>query len=151
LRLAKQQFDQGNYQAARATLDTKEISQEQSALLAKQQHLQDEQTEITAQLQSNAAEFLFKARLTAINYALPNRIAGFTLQINTENYTERAVLSSYKTGFKSFLLHCLLICLFRFSSALDASCSGDNSSPASSIIFCASLNSSSIKSTLTRL
>ena len=74
LRLAKQQFDQGNYQAARATLDTKEMSQEQDAFLVKQQHLQTEQTEIIAQLKSNAAEFLFKARLTAINYALPNRI-----------------------------------------------------------------------------
>jgi len=74
LRLAKQQFDQGNYQAARATLDTKEMSQEQDALLVKKLHLQDEQTEIIAQLKSNAAEFLFKARLTAINYALPNRI-----------------------------------------------------------------------------
>ena len=73
-RLAKQQFELGNYQAARAILDTKAMSQEQDALLAKQQYLQTEQAKTTEQLKNNAAEFLFKAKLTAIDYTLPNRI-----------------------------------------------------------------------------
>ena len=75
LRLAKQFFDEGNYQASRDTLNAAEISQDQTALLAKQQRLQNEQTEITAQLENNATEFLLKARLTAIDYSQPDRIA----------------------------------------------------------------------------
>ncbi|MDD5274362.1 MAG: tetratricopeptide repeat protein, partial [Methylovulum sp.] len=75
LRLAKQFFDQGNYQAARDTLNATEISQDQTALLAKQQRLQTEQSQVTTQLADNATEFLYKARLTAIDYSLPDRIA----------------------------------------------------------------------------
>ena len=74
LGLAKQFFDQGNYQAARDTLNASEISQDQTVLLAKQQRLQNEQTEITTQLENNATEFILKARLTALDYSLPDRI-----------------------------------------------------------------------------
>jgi tetratricopeptide (TPR) repeat protein len=70
LRLAKQHFDQGEYQAANAVLKTEELSQDQSALLAKQQQLQQQQAELSQQLENNANEYLLKAQLTAIDYSL---------------------------------------------------------------------------------
>jgi tetratricopeptide (TPR) repeat protein len=74
LRLAKQYFDAGDYHDARTILDAENIVNDQNALLAKQQRLQNEQDEITTQLGDNANEFLLKAHLTAIDYRLPNRI-----------------------------------------------------------------------------
>lgn len=74
LRLAKQHFDAGEYQAAWAILDAESMGRDQEALLSKQQHLQAEQKEITDQLKNNANEYLLKAKLTAIDYSLADRI-----------------------------------------------------------------------------
>lgn len=74
LRLAKRYFKTCDYQAARNILSAKELGFEQDMLLAKQQHLQITLAEVNTQLDNNASEFLLKARLTAIDHNLPNRI-----------------------------------------------------------------------------
>ena len=61
LKLAKYHFDAGEYPQARAVLDAESITQEQDALLAKQQQLQQEQATIAAQLDDKANEWLLKA------------------------------------------------------------------------------------------
>lgn len=88
LRLAKQHFEAGEYQAARAILDAETMSHDQDALLAKQQRLDTQQTEVVKQLTDNATEFLLKARLTAIDYSLPDRIA------QTSQFFEQALKSA---------------------------------------------------------
>lgn len=74
LRLAKYYFKTCDYEAARGILSAKELGFEQEMLLAKQQHLQLMQTQVNTQLDNNAAELLLKARLTAIDHSLENRI-----------------------------------------------------------------------------
>jgi tetratricopeptide (TPR) repeat protein len=88
LRLAKQHFEAGDYQAARAILDAETMSHDQDALLDKKQRLDTQQAEITKQLTDNATEFLLKARLTAIDYSLNDRIA------QTSQFFEQALKSA---------------------------------------------------------
>ena len=81
-------FNAQQYAEARRVLDAGEITQEQDALLAKQQRLQEEQATITAQLDDKANEWLLKAQLTAIDYSLgEQRIA------QTSRYFEKALKS----------------------------------------------------------
>ena len=81
-------FNAQQYAEARKVLDAGEITQEQDALLAKQQRLQEEQATITAQLDDKANEWLLKAQLTAIDYSLGDqRIA------QTSGYFEKALKS----------------------------------------------------------
>jgi tetratricopeptide (TPR) repeat protein len=88
LKLAKQHFDVGEYVQARAVLDAESITQEQDALLAEQQRLQEKQATITAQLDDKANEWLLKASLTSIDYSLGDqRIA------HTSGYFEKALKS----------------------------------------------------------
>ena len=88
LKLAKQHFDAGEYPQARAVLDAESITQEQDALLAEQQRLQEKQATIAAQLDDKANEWLLKARLTAIDYSLgEQRIA------QTSSYFDKALKS----------------------------------------------------------
>ncbi|MFN3786090.1 MAG: hypothetical protein ACK4RS_04545 [Thiothrix sp.] len=88
LKLAKRHFDAGEYVQARAVLDAAAIAQEQDALLAEQQRLQEKQATITAQLDDKANEWLLKAQLTAIDYSLGDqRIA------QTSDYFEKALKS----------------------------------------------------------
>jgi tetratricopeptide (TPR) repeat protein len=81
-------FNAQQYAEARKVLDAGEITQEQDALLAKQQRLQEEQATVTAQLDDKANEWLLKAKLTAIDYSLGDqRIA------QTSGYFEKALKS----------------------------------------------------------
>jgi hypothetical protein len=81
-------FNAQQYAEARKVLDAGEITQEQDALLEKQQRLQEEQATITAQLDDKANEWLLKAELTAIDYSLGDqRIA------QTSGYFEKALKS----------------------------------------------------------
>lgn len=88
LRLAKQYFDTGDYQSARTILDAELMSQDQGALLDKKKRLDTEQAELGGQLNNNANEFLLKAKLTAIDYSLPDRIA------QTSGFFEKALQSA---------------------------------------------------------
>ena len=102
LKLAKQHFDAGEYAQARAVLDAESITQEQDALLAEQQRLQEKQATITAQLDDKANEWLLKAHLTAIDYNLgDHRIA------QTIGYFEKA-LKSGRTPDRLFTYACFL-------------------------------------------
>lgn len=67
---AKEYFEQGNYQAARDILNEKEMSDEKNALLKKRERLRKQEEENKAYLDNLAAEYIFKAKLTAINYQL---------------------------------------------------------------------------------
>ena len=81
-------FDAQKYAEARKVLDEKEITQEQDALLAEQQKLQEKQATIAAQLDDKANEWLLKAQLTAIDYSLgEQRIA------QTSGYFDKALKS----------------------------------------------------------
>ncbi len=88
LKLAKQHFEAGEYMQARAVLDAESITQEQDALLAEQQRLQEKQATITAQLDEKANEWLLKARLTAIDYSLGDQRIS-----QTSSYFEKALKS----------------------------------------------------------
>lgn len=88
LKLAKQHFEAGEYVQARAVLDAESITEEQDALLAEQQRLQEKQATITAKLDDKANEWLLKSQLTAIDYSLGDqRIA------QTSSYFENALKS----------------------------------------------------------
>ena len=73
LRLARQYFEAGDYPAARAILDAEQMGSELEALLQQKEQLQRHQIENEAQLINKANEFLILARLTAIDFTLPNR------------------------------------------------------------------------------
>jgi tetratricopeptide (TPR) repeat protein len=88
LRKAKQHFDKGEYKAALDELNVEAMSHDQDALLTKQQRLDTQQAEVSKQLTDNATEFLLKARLTAIDYSLTDRIA------QTSQFFEQALKSA---------------------------------------------------------
>jgi hypothetical protein len=67
---AKRLFELGDYAAARNALNSKEMAQEQQALLDEQQRLQQHQAENAAKLNDSAEEFILKAKLTALYYSL---------------------------------------------------------------------------------
>jgi len=73
LRLAKQHFDNGEYKAARAVLDAEQMTGELDALLAEKEKLSEKTVRNAENLYDKAEEFLILAKLTAINYNLPNR------------------------------------------------------------------------------
>ena len=72
LELVKQDFYQADYLAARTKLSEAELSQEQQMLLVKQTRLKTKRSNDA--LEINATEFIYKARLTAIDSTLPDRI-----------------------------------------------------------------------------
>ncbi|WP_157204952.1 tetratricopeptide repeat protein, partial [Methylomonas methanica] len=88
LRLAKQYFDTGDYKAARTILDAEGMNHDQNSLLDKKKRLDTEKAELDEQLGNNATEFLLKAKLTAIDYSLPDRIA------QTSSFFEKALKSA---------------------------------------------------------
>ncbi|GJL73402.1 MAG: hypothetical protein NMNS01_26010 [Nitrosomonas sp.] len=73
MELAQQYFNKGDYTAARAILDAEQIGDEQKSLLRKKAHQQQQLVETEKLLINNANEFLILARLTALNFDLPNR------------------------------------------------------------------------------
>lgn len=74
---ARQYFEQGKYQEAREILDEKEMNQEKQAWLKVKEQGKKQVEEATANLDSLAVEYIFKAKLTALDYQLgvvsPNR------------------------------------------------------------------------------
>ena len=101
LRLAKHYFKTCDYEAARSSLSAKELGFEQEMLLAKQQHLQIMQAQVNTELNNNAAEFFLKAKLTALDHNLPNRIE------QTCQFFELA-LKSVRTAENLFAYACFL-------------------------------------------
>jgi len=85
---AKLLFEKHEYKAASAILDAEGLTRDQDTLLANQQR---HQAEDAAALTDNATEFLLKARLTAIDYSLPDRIA------QTSQFFEQALKSARTT------------------------------------------------------
>ena len=88
LKLAKQFFDTGDFDKARAILDAEQITSEQDALLERQQELKAKQEQIQKQLDDKANEWLLKAQLTAIDYTLGDKRIPTTCQ-----YFEKALKS----------------------------------------------------------
>jgi hypothetical protein len=70
LRLARQNFEAGDYPAARAILDAEQMSSELDALLHQKEQLQRQQIDNETHLIDKATEFLILARLTAIDFTL---------------------------------------------------------------------------------
>ncbi|WP_350116084.1 tetratricopeptide repeat protein [Nitrosomonas sp.] len=77
---AKQLFEKGDYQAAREVLDEKEMVQEKQALLKKKEQDEKELAETTSKLNDLAADYLLKARLTALDYQFGERRISQTRQ-----------------------------------------------------------------------
>ena len=73
LKLAKQHFETGDYAAARAVLDAEQMGSELDALLQRNEQLQQQQAEVQALRLEKAHEYLILARLTAIDFSIPNR------------------------------------------------------------------------------
>ncbi|MCC7471874.1 tetratricopeptide repeat protein [Candidatus Nomurabacteria bacterium] len=75
LKLARQHFEAGNFSAARAILDAdaEQMGNELDALLHREEHLQQQQAQVQALRLDKANEFLILARLTALNFDVPDR------------------------------------------------------------------------------
>ena len=73
LRLAKQHFEGGDFQAARAVLDSAMMSTELDVLLERQAKLQKAHSELDQNLDDKANEFLILAQLTAVDYDQADR------------------------------------------------------------------------------
>jgi tetratricopeptide (TPR) repeat protein len=73
LRVARQYFEASDYPAARAILDAEQMGSELDALLQQKEQLQQQQAKNEANLLDKANEFLILARLTAIDFTLPDR------------------------------------------------------------------------------
>ncbi|NTW48742.1 MAG: tetratricopeptide repeat protein [Chlorobiales bacterium] len=73
LRLAKQYFEDGDYDKARAVLNAETMGVELEAMLSQKEQLTAKQVENDANLIDKANEYLILARLTAIDFSLPNR------------------------------------------------------------------------------
>lgn len=69
-------------------MDAGQLGQDQHALLDKQRRLKDGLAEINSLLNDNANEYLLKAKLTAIDYSLPDRIG------QTSGFYESALQSA---------------------------------------------------------
>lgn len=74
LLLAKQYFEKGEYDSARAVLTAQTMQQDLHLLKEEQQHLIDRLAENTARLKDSSAEFLILARLTSIDFNNTNRV-----------------------------------------------------------------------------
>ena len=74
-KLARQHFEAGNFSAARAILedDAEQMGNELDALLQREKHLQQQQAQVQALRMDKADEFLILARLTALDFTLPDR------------------------------------------------------------------------------
>ena len=73
LKLARQHFEAGNFSAARAILDAEQMGIELDDLLQREEHLQQQQAQVQALRMDKANEFLILARLTALNFDVPDR------------------------------------------------------------------------------
>lgn len=67
---ARVYFEIGDYQAARDALDEKEMGEEKLALLKKGEQLKKQEEEYKTQLNDLAADYILKAKLTALAYQL---------------------------------------------------------------------------------
>jgi tetratricopeptide (TPR) repeat protein len=92
LQQAKAYFEQGNFEAARAILDTEQLENDQEQLLKQKAALSQKTQQNEKDLQHNANEYLVKAQLTAIDYTLPNRfeqtIALFEASLKSDRNVE---------------------------------------------------------------
>jgi tetratricopeptide (TPR) repeat protein len=73
LKLAQQHFEAGDYAAARAVLDAEQMGSELDALLRRDEQMQQQQAEVQALRMDKANEYLILARLTDIDFTIPNR------------------------------------------------------------------------------
>ena len=73
LKLARQHFETGDYTAARAVLDAERMGSELDALLRRGKDLEQQQAEVQALRQDKAHEYLILAKLTAIDFSIPDR------------------------------------------------------------------------------
>ncbi|WP_259015059.1 tetratricopeptide repeat protein, partial [Emticicia fluvialis] len=95
LKLAKQYFDEGNYKEARAVLNAEQIAKKLESIEEKErveeirhEHKKQEFAQAREQI---ANEFLVLAKLTAIDFTLPNRIA------LTKEYFEKSISANKNT------------------------------------------------------
>lgn len=65
---AREYFEKGEFKLANEVLDEQKLSEEQAALLKEKE--KEESDKSDKKLQDNAAEFIFKAKLTAMDYSL---------------------------------------------------------------------------------
>ena len=91
LKLARQHFEAGNFSAARAILedDVEQMGNDLDALLDRDDHLQQQQAQIQALRLDKADEFLILARLTALDFDLPNRFG------KTNEYFQRSLKAAH--------------------------------------------------------
>ncbi len=99
LRLAKQYFDKGEFKEARAIFDAETMGKELEALLHQKENLSKKSTENQQNLNDKANEYLIFARLTAINFDLPDRfektVASFEQSLRAERNIENLFAYSY--------------------------------------------------------
>jgi len=87
LRQAKQHFEAGEFNQANAILNVDKLHAEQKSLLAKKEVNQKEVASLNKQLRHNAAEYLVKAQVTALDYSNKNRFE------DTRKYYESSIRS----------------------------------------------------------
>jgi len=82
---AKTYFEKGDYQAARDVLDAKEMGKEKLALLQKEEQVEKQREELRNQKNSLAADYILKAKLTALAYQLGDERISQTRQYFEES------------------------------------------------------------------
>ena len=99
LKLAQQHFEPGDYAAARTVLDAEQMGSELDALLRRGEELQQQQAEVETLRMNKAHEFLILARLTAIDFTLPDRfgttIAYFEQSLQAAHTLENTFAYAY--------------------------------------------------------
>ena len=73
LKLARQHFETGEYAAAKAVLDAEQMGSELDNLLRREEDLERQQAEVQTLRIDKAHEYLILARLTAIDFSIPDR------------------------------------------------------------------------------
>jgi len=101
---AKSFFDKGEFEKARQLLNPDKISEETNALLNSRDKIETKFEDIQKKLKTKANEFLVLAKLTNINFALPDRIQKadeyYKKSLNAFRYLEN--IFSYATFLKDF-------------------------------------------------
>lgn len=89
LRLARQYFEQGQFAEARAILGAEAMTSELGALKQEQESLKQKIAENELRLRDKANEFLILARLTAVDFSLPDRFE------KTKEYFEQSLSAAH--------------------------------------------------------
>jgi tetratricopeptide (TPR) repeat protein len=104
LKLARKYFEVGEFNMTRAVLDIEKMDQELEGLLLKKLELADNASINNKQLEEKSEEFLILAKLTSINYSLPNRYES-TIEAYEKSISAKRSLDNFYNYAYFLLIH----------------------------------------------